>query len=65
MKPTYKILFSALGIFLGMAVLVVLIIVPEPKVNLLIMLLALGMTSQGISLIDQLGEKEEKHQQDN
>lgn len=60
MKPLTKTIFAAIGMALGFAVLVMLIISDEPDMRVMIMLLALGMASQGISMVDQIGEKEEK-----
>lgn len=65
MNSTLKLIFAALGLLLGLAVLVMLIVVEEPNMKIIITMLALGMTSQGISIIDQVGEKEEKIREEN
>ena len=60
MQPTIRLIFSAVGLALSVAVLALLIILDEPNMRVLIMLLALGMASQGMTLLDQGGEKQEK-----
>lgn len=60
MQPTIRLIFSAVGLALSVAVLALLIILDEPNMRVLIMLLALGMASQGMTLLDQVGEKQEK-----
>ena len=60
MQPTIRLIFSAVGLALSVAVLAFLIIMEEPNIRVLIMLLALGMASQGMTLLDQVGEKQEK-----
>lgn len=65
MQSLYKYIFAVIGLVLGMAVLVILIVADHPDTRLLIMLLALGMTSQGITLIDVVGEKKEQREKQN
>lgn len=64
MNSALKIIFAALGLILGLAVLVLLIVVEEPNMKIVVTMLALGMTSQGICLIDQVGEKEENKKEE-
>ena len=60
MKPTLRLIFSAVGFALSIAVLVILIISKDPNMKTMVLLLALGVSSQGLATFDQLGEKEEQ-----
>lgn len=60
MKPTLRLIFSAVGFALSIAVLVILIISKEPNLKSMVLLLALGVASQGLATFDQIGEKEEQ-----
>ncbi|MBQ9638238.1 MAG: hypothetical protein IJV22_10210 [Bacteroidales bacterium] len=60
MQQILKYIFSGLGLAMGMAVLVIMIVSEQPDIKTMVLLLALGMASQGICLIDQISEKQEK-----
>ena len=59
MNPTLRLIFSAIGIALSIAVLVLMIITKEPDLKMMVLLLALGMASQSIAIFDQLGNKDQ------
>lgn len=61
-KTNTKLIFTAVGIALSVAVWVMLIVDKNPEVKTLLMLLAIGTTSQSLAMLDFLGEKKEQDQ---
>ncbi len=59
MKVNIRLVTSCVSLGLSVASLVLLVIGDEPNLKTIVMLLALGMAAMAISLVDQLGEKDE------
>lgn len=55
-----RLIFSAIGLALSIAVLVILIITDEPDLKSMMMLLALSMVAQSMTIFDKLGESKGK-----
>ncbi|MCQ2298655.1 MAG: hypothetical protein MJZ81_00805 [Bacteroidales bacterium] len=51
-----RVVFSAIGLALSIAVLVILIVSDEPDLKSMVMLLALSMVAQSMTIFDKLGE---------
>lgn len=62
MNPTLRLIFSAIGIALSIAVLVLMVITKDPDLKTMVLLLALGMASQSIAIFDQLGNKDQDNE---
>lgn len=61
MKQLSRLIFSAIGMALGVAVLVMLIIMEEPNTKVILMLVSLGMASQGVAIFDLITESTERN----
>lgn len=56
-----RLIFSAVGMALSIAVVVMLVILEDPNLKAMMLLLALGSAAQALAIFDQMGQsKEEK-----
>lgn len=63
MKPYTRLIISAVSILVGLVTFAIIMFFKEPNMKLIITLFSIGISCQGLALLDQIWERIEKEEE--